>query len=78
MADLKEWLVCNKLCFKLWKNATEASEMLKVAFVEWTTGRTLFYECFCYPRGTEFSIFICSVSHTLTTIVKIMAKLVEW
>jgi hypothetical protein len=77
MTDLKEWLVCNKLCFKLRKNATETSEVLKVAFVERTTGRTLFCERFCYPRGTEFSICVRSISHILTPIMKIVAKLAE-
>jgi len=76
MTDLKKWLVYI-LCFELWENATETSEMLKVAFVEQTTGRTLFFECFCNPRATEFSVFICGVSHISTSIMKIMAKLAE-
>jgi hypothetical protein len=32
MADLKEQCIFIKLCFKLWKTASEMHEMLKTAF----------------------------------------------
>jgi hypothetical protein len=41
---LKEWHICSKFCFKLWKNAIEAFEMLEVAFGEQTVGRTQVFE----------------------------------
>jgi hypothetical protein len=60
-----------------WKNAAETFEMLEVAFVEQTVGRAQFFEYFFNLGGIKFSIFICSISHSLTAIVKIMAKHVE-
>jgi hypothetical protein len=53
--DLKEQHVCNKCCFQLEKNATEAFKMLKVAFGKLKLGGTRIYVWFCTFKNSVTS-----------------------
>jgi hypothetical protein len=53
---LKEWYICIKFCFKLWKTSLEMNEMLKAAFGYNTTGRTQMSEWFSRFRHGDTSV----------------------
>ena len=46
MTDFREQRACIKVCFKLWKTATECYEVLKTAFVLQAMGRPHTFQWF--------------------------------
>jgi hypothetical protein len=62
--DLKEQYVCPKCCFELGKNATETSEMLKVAFGKQPMGRTKVFKWFPkFKSGVTFAEYAKCLGH---------------